>query len=46
MPDSSPIWDLTDLYSNIADTAIAADIAASSDAAKGLADLAWKAVRG
>ena len=41
MPDSSPIWDLTDLYSNIADTAIAADIAASRDAAKGLADV-WR----
>ena len=37
MPDSSPIWDLTDLYSTIEDTAIAADIAASRDAAKSLA---------
>jgi oligoendopeptidase F len=37
MPDSSPIWDLTDLYSTIEDTAIAADIEASRDAAKSLA---------
>ena len=37
MPDSSPIWDLTDLYSTIEDAAIAADIEASRDAAKSLA---------
>ena len=27
MPDSSPIWDLTDLYADIADSAIASDVA-------------------
>ena len=37
MPDSSPIWDLTDLYSTIEDGAIAADIEASRKAAKSLA---------
>ena len=37
MPDSSPIWDLTDLYSNIEDTAITADIEASRAAATSLA---------
>jgi len=37
MPDSSPIWDLTDLYSNIEDMAITADIQASRAAAKSLA---------
>ena len=37
MPDSSPIWDLTDLYSTIEDAAIATDIEASRKAAKSLA---------
>ncbi|MEK9853275.1 MAG: M3 family metallopeptidase, partial [Rhodobiaceae bacterium] len=37
MPDSSPIWDLTDLYSNIEDMAITADIEASRAAATSLA---------
>ena len=37
MPDSSPIWDLTDLYSTIEDAAITADIEASRKAAKSLA---------
>ena len=37
MPDSSPSWDLTDLYNDIEDTAIAADIESSRAAAKSLA---------
>ncbi|MGB2159834.1 MAG: oligoendopeptidase F, partial [Candidatus Puniceispirillaceae bacterium] len=41
MPDSSPIWDLTDLYSNIEDSAIAADLEASRASAKSLA-AAWR----
>ena len=38
MPDSSPNWDLTDLYSDIGDSTIAADIERSRAAAKTLAD--------
>ena len=38
MPDSSPNWDLTDLYSDIGDSTIAADIERSRAAAKTLAE--------
>ena len=41
MPDSCPTWDLTDLYDGIADSAIAADIAACGQEAEQL-EAAWQ----
>ena len=38
MPDSCPIWDLNDLYSDIADVKLASDVAACRKAALTLQD--------
>ena len=38
MPDSCPIWDLTDLYSGITDVKLASDVAACRKAASALQD--------
>ncbi|GIS12448.1 MAG: hypothetical protein CM15mP115_15990 [Alphaproteobacteria bacterium] len=37
MPDSCPTWDLTDLYADIGDASIKADIEACRSSANGLA---------
>ena len=37
MPDSCPTWDLTDLYADIGDASIKADIEACRESANGLA---------